>query len=103
MLADFETKKSIGDDNPLTLFPRISIRCLQPGCYRNKIVTLSTREDFFRKHVMMKKTELVIDVLKNAGLVMPWHDLGRYTILNILCDLSKEPVASRIIDGVDND
>ncbi|MCH7560366.1 MAG: hypothetical protein IIC67_03185 [Thaumarchaeota archaeon] len=100
MWAHFETRKSIGDDNPLTLFPRISFRCIQPECHLSEIATTGDRGGFFRSHVMKKKTERVIDILKNVGLVMPWSRLGRYTILNIFTDLCKEPYASEIINGV---
>lgn len=87
----------------MTLFPRISIRCIQPECNLSKITTLGTRDGFFRNHVMSKNTEKVIEILKNAELVMPWDMLGRYTILNIFTDLCKEPCASKIIDGVEHD
>jgi len=81
---------------------RISIKCIQPECPLNKITTLSTREDFFRSHVMKKKTERVIEILKDIGLVLPFDILGRYSILNIFTDLCREPYASKIIRGVNS-
>lgn len=71
--------------------------CLSPECHIYKVKTLCRREDFFRNHVIKKSTDDVIAVLKNSGLVMPFDDLGRFTLLNIFTDLCKESTARRIL------
>jgi len=71
--------------------------CLLPKCHIYKVKIPCRREDFFRSHVIKKSTDDVIAVLKNIGLVMPFDDLGRFTVLNIFTDLCRESVARRIL------
>ena len=86
------------------MIPKYNFKCLIPGCYRNQITTLSTREEFWYGHVVKKSTDNVMEYLKDIGFMMPFgislNILGRRTILNIFTDLCREPYASKIIDGV---
>ena len=89
------------------LIPQYNFTCPIPICYLYQVTTLSTREEFWYGHVVKKPTDIVMEYLKDIGLKLPFGisltALGRYTILNILCDLSKEPIASWIIDGVNDE
>ena len=89
------------------LIPQYNFTCLIPICYLYQFTTLSTREEFWRGHVVKKSTDSVIAYLKDIGLKLPFgislNVLGRRTILNIFTDLCREPYASKIIDGVNDE
>lgn len=89
------------------MYKLLYFRCLFLDCPINKKKIQSTRDEFWHGHVEKKSTDVVMEYLKDIGLVMPFgislNILGRRTILNIFTDLCREPYASKIIDGVNDD
>ena len=73
-------------------------RCLDKDCPQHKIVTMSERKHFVY-HVLKKSTLKIINTLEDYGLVKYPEVLQRYTLVNLLVDLSTEPVASKIIEN----
>jgi len=73
-------------------------RCLDKYCPQHKIVTMSERKHFVY-HVLKKSTPKIIDILEDYGLIKYPEQLQRYTLVNLLVDLSTEPVASKIIEN----
>ena len=89
------------------MIPEEKYRCLIGGCYRNQVTTKSTRREYFHGHVEKKSIVTVMEYLRDIGLKLPFgislNILGRRTILNIFTDLCREPYASKIIDGVNDE
>ncbi len=76
--------------------------CLIDKCPHNKIPKVSSHKQFFY-HLMKHSTEDVIEVLKRYDLVKHTEMLGRYTLLNIMVDISFKPFANAIINRVVDD
>ena len=89
------------------MIPQYNFTCPISICYLYQVTTLSTREEFWYGHVVKKPTDIVMEYLKDIGLKLPFgislNILGRITILNIFTDLCREPYASKIIDGVNDE
>ena len=78
------------------------IRCLDSQCHLHDSKTLSSRDSFFRSHVVKKSTSRIIEILNEFDLVTFPNLLGRYTLANIFTDFCREPIASSIIEGGDS-
>jgi len=72
-------------------------RCLDPDCPFNKKSTLCRRKDFFF-HISKLTDEKIINILSNSQVIKNAQTLNRLTLVNLLTDLSIEPIASQIID-----
>ena len=89
------------------MIPQYNFTCPIPNCYLYQVTTKSTREQFWYGHVEKKSIVTVMEYLRDIGLKLPFGisltALGRRTILNIFTDLCREPYASKIIDGVNDE